>query len=99
MIHRYDAEFGSIMMEPASAEGALEMLRGIAIGYDGMDGSIEGMRQLVDELVEYAGMAIDFMREGKVLTDEQLYEDTYWAAKAEMEAHAAEWKVGKQNDY
>ena len=95
MIHKYNAQFNGIMLEPASAEGALEMLRGLAVGYDGMDGSIEGMRQLVDELVEYAGMAVDFMREGKVLTDEQLFEDSYWAAKAEMEAHANEWRVGK----
>lgn len=95
MIHRYDAEFGGIMIEPASAEDALIMLRGIAIDYDGMDGSIEGMRQLVDELVEYANMALNFMYEGKVLIDEQLYEDSYWAAKADMEAHADEWKAGK----
>lgn len=95
MIHKYNAKFDGIMMEPASAEGALEMLRGLAAGYDGMDGSIEDMRQLVDELAEYAGMALDFMREGKVLTDEQLFEDSYWAAKADMEAHANEWKVGK----
>ena len=95
MIHRYNPDFGGIMVEPASAEGALETLRMIAIDYDGMDGSIEGMRQLVDELVEYAVMALNFMREGKVLTDEQSYEDSYWAAKADMEAHAAEWKVGE----
>lgn len=92
---RYDADFGGIIVEPASAEGALETLRMIAIDYDGMDGSIEGMRQLVDELVEYAGIALDFMREGKVLTDEQSYEDSCWAAKADMETHANEWKVGK----
>lgn len=95
MIHKYNAQFNGIMVEPASAEGALEMLCNIAAGYDGMDGSIEDMRKLVDELAEYAGMALDFMHEDKVLFDEQLFEDTYWAAKAEMEAHANEWKAGK----
>ena len=95
MIHKYNAQFDGIMVEPASAEGALETLCNIAVGYDGMDGSIEDMRKLVDELVEYADMALNFLHDGKVLTDEQLYEDTYWAAKADMEAHAAEWKVGK----
>lgn len=95
MIHRYNVEFDGIMVEPASAEGTLEILLNIAAGYDGMDGSIEDMRKLVDELAEYAVMALNFMREGKVLTDEQLFEDTYLAAKADMEAHANEWKVGK----
>lgn len=95
MKHSYNSDFGGIIVEPASAEGALETLRMIAIDYDGMDGSIEGMRQLVDELAEYAGIALDFMREGKVLTDEQLFEDSYWAAKADMEAHADEWRIGK----
>ena len=34
-----------------------------------MDGSIDAMRDLVDELVELAGEAVDFIREGKIEPD------------------------------
>ena len=95
MKFKYNSRVKCMTCEPDCAIEALETLRAIAIGYDGMDDSIESMKQLVDELVRYAGDAIDFINSGKIYFDEKADEASYWAAKADMEAHADEWRIGK----
>ena len=40
-------------------EGALKLICDIGLGYDGMDGSVESMKDLVDELVGIARAGIE----------------------------------------
>lgn len=53
-----------------------------------MDGSIDGMRDLVDELVELAGEAIDFIRADKIHEDEEEEIESLAIARKERE----EWQ-------
>ena len=95
MINFYNSEFDCIGCKPSCAMEELAEMLNISFDYDGCGDSIEGLRQLVDEWCEVARRAMNFINEGKLFVDEQEDEETYWAAKADMEAHAAEWKVGK----
>ena len=98
MKHTYNSKFHCIMVEPDCAIEELAMMLDVSTDYDGCGNSIEGLRKLVDEWCEVARRTMAFINEGRLFTDEALEEDTYWAAKADYEAHAAEWKVGKQNE-
>jgi hypothetical protein len=52
--------------EPEYADEWLVLLRDIAYDYDGLDTSVQSMRELVDELVEYATNALNCIRENKI---------------------------------
>lgn len=83
MKFEFDPEFGGVWAKNSCALDSLFLLRALGADYDGMDGSIEGMRDLVDQLVELAGEAVDFIREGKIEPDE---EEEY---QSHLQAHEA----------
>lgn len=83
MKFQYDPEFKGIYVCPDCAVEALHLVRDIGIDYDGMDGSIDDMRDLVDELLELVADAIDFIYEGKIFPDEEAEEKSWFKAKEE----------------
>ena len=95
MRHYYNSEFNCIAVQPDCAIEELAMMLNVSIDYDGYRNSVEGLRGLVDEWCDAARRAMAFINEGKLFTDENADEDTYFAAKADWEAHNREWKVGK----
>jgi hypothetical protein len=87
MKYEFDPEFGVVWAKNSCALDSLFLLRAIGIYYDGMDGSIDGMRDLVDELVELAGEAVDFIREGKIEPDEEEEYQSHLQAQAARETY------------
>lgn len=88
MVYEFDPETGTTWAKNSCALDSLFTLRAIGLDYDGMDGSIDAMRDLVDELVELAGQAVDFIRAGKIYEDED--EEMESLAKARKERE--EWQ-------
>jgi hypothetical protein len=60
-----EAKYGKTY-KPEYADEWLVLLRDIAYDYDGLDTSVQSMRELVDELVEYATNALNCIRENKI---------------------------------
>lgn len=54
--------------EPNSVDEWLYNIWALGLGYDGMDTSVESMRELVDELVDCAQKARDLLYEGKLFS-------------------------------
>ena len=94
MRFEFDPEFGAVWAKNSCALDSLFLLRAIGADYDGMDGSIDDMRDLVDELVELAGEAVDFIREGKIEPDADAEYQSHLLAHAEREKYLKE----KSND-
>lgn len=90
MKFEFDPEFGVVWAKNSCALDSLFLLRAIGADYDGMDGSIDDMRDLVDELVELAGEAVDFIREGKLEPDEDEEYQSHLLAQAEREKYLKE---------
>lgn len=55
-----------------SVDECLFMIRALGMDYDGLGGSIDGLKHLVDELVDLAGSAIDFLYEGRLWSKDSL---------------------------
>ena len=86
MVYEFDPETGITWAKNSCAMDSLFTLRAIGADYDGMDGSIDAMRDLVDELVELAGEAIDFIRADKIYEDEEEEIESFNKARKEREA-------------
>lgn len=86
MVYEFDPETGITWAKNSCAMDSLFTLRAIGADYNGMDGSIDGMRDLVDELVELAGEAVDFIRAGKIHEDEDEEIESLAKARKEREA-------------
>lgn len=95
MKYSYNAALDNITCEPDCVEEVLEWIEVIAMDYDGEGESKQGLRNLVDEMKEMANQAYTLLREGRIYFNGKTDEDSYFAAKADREAHMAEWKVGK----
>lgn len=94
MKFEFDPEFGVVWAKNSCALDSLFLLRAIGIDYDGMDGSINDMRDLVDELVELAGEAVDFIRKGKIEPDEEEEYQSHLLAHAAYEDYLKEKNNG-----
>lgn len=62
-------------VDVSNAYDCFQMIWDVSMDYDGMDGSIETMRQLVDELRSYAEQGIKFLEERKAYTEDTEFED------------------------
>ena len=65
-----DAETGINFAEPDCCDEWLGMIWAIGVDYDGMDGSIDSMKELVDELMEMAQKARDCLHQGLLFPKE-----------------------------
>ena len=68
-----DEKFGTSYI-PECADEWLELIHDIAVGYDGCR-SEEGLKALIDEMVEYVGNARKCMKQGKLYNDDDYEEE------------------------
>ncbi|MCQ2077628.1 MAG: hypothetical protein MJZ20_11510 [Bacteroidaceae bacterium] len=61
-------ENGDIWCEPNSVDEWVYNIWALGFDYDGMDTSVESMRELVDELVECAQKARELLYDGKLFS-------------------------------
>ena len=64
-----DEKTGLTMSEPDCCDEWLWMLWAVGCDYDGMDGSVESMKELVDELVEIASKARACLYKGELFAE------------------------------
>lgn len=63
-------DLGNHWAEPDCCDEWLWMIWAVGFDYDGMDGSVESMKELVDELVEMAQKARDCLYRGELFAKE-----------------------------
>lgn len=84
MKYRYDKEWGSILCEPSCADEWIQQIWMVGCGYDGCY-TVESLRGLVDELIEYSHKARECLYNGKIFEDKEESERSYNAAKIERD--------------
>lgn len=70
MRYWYDKEFKGIICKPDCASEWLELICGIAVGYDGCN-TVESLKGLVDEMVEMTANAITCLDNGEIFEDKE----------------------------
>lgn len=66
-----DGQSGSRFCEPDNVDEQLQLIWEIGCDYDGYGNSLEGLRSLVDELIEMSQKARVFLRDGKLFPEEE----------------------------
>ena len=66
MKYYYDEEFGGNVCEPDCVAEYLFYIWAIGCDYDGYE-TVEGLKSLVDELVEYANKARELLDKGHII--------------------------------
>ena len=84
MKYWYDKDFKGVICEPDSAEEWMRQIWEVGCGYDGCE-TVEFLKSLVDELVEYSFKARDCLTGGKIFEDKEKSERSLIAAYAERD--------------
>jgi len=74
MRYNYDKKMGCLVSDVSNAENCLEMIFAIGGDYDGCN-TVEGLKKLIDELVEYSLEARNFLKEKKYTDEDTAEED------------------------
>lgn len=69
---RWVDENGNHWCDASSVDECLCMIRDIGFDYDGLGGSVESLKYLVDELIDYAERARTMLYEGKLWAKESM---------------------------
>lgn len=64
----YEDANGTKWCEPNSVDEWLYNIWALGFDYDGMDTSVDAMKELVDELVEYANKARELLYDGRLFS-------------------------------
>ena len=83
----YDKEHGCIMCEPDCADEWLQFIWEVGLDYDGCH-TVESLKGLVDELIEFSRKARKCLREGKIFEDKEESARSWNAARAERDKYA-----------
>lgn len=70
-----DAKTGINFAEPDCCDEWLAMIWAVGCDYDGMDGSVKTMKELVDELVDMASKARRCLHQGLLFPKEDTHEE------------------------
>lgn len=82
MRYWYDKEFKGVVCEPNCADEWLWQLWAIGLDYDGCN-TVEGLKELVDELVDMAKKARECLYDGKLFEDKEESARSYEEAQEE----------------
>ena len=82
MRYWYDKEFKGVVCEPNCADEWLELIWDISIGYDGC-GTVESLKELIDELRDMSTKARVCIWDGKIFNDKEADVNSYTAAHEE----------------
>ena len=82
MRYWYDKEYKGIVCEPNCADEWLELLYDIGLDYDGC-GTVESLKDLVDELMKMSTNARTCLYEGKIFADKEESAKSYEEAQEE----------------
>lgn len=80
----YDKEFECVVCDANNAEECLQMIIDIGFDYDGYS-KAEHLKELIDELVDYARRGLKFINEGKVVKEDTAEEDKESFDEAHMQ--------------
>lgn len=82
MDHWYDKEFKAVVCAPNCADEWMRHIWEVGCGYDGCN-TVESLKELVDELIEYSYNARECLYEGKIFEDKEESERSWLAALEE----------------
>lgn len=80
----YDKEFKGVFCEPDSADEWMRHIWEVGCDYDGCS-TVESLKELVDELIEYSFNARRCLEEGKIFEDKEESEKSLIAAYEERD--------------
>ena len=84
MKHWYDKEFKGVICEPDSADEWMKQIWEVGCDYDGCE-TVESLKGLVGELIDYSFKARDCLEVGKIFEDKEESERSLIAAYAERD--------------
>jgi hypothetical protein len=87
MKYWYDKEFGGIICEPNCADEWMRYIWEVGLGYDGCH-TVESLKGLVDELIEFSINARKCLSEDKIFEDKNESKRSLLAAREEMNKYA-----------
>ena len=84
MRYWYNKKFKGVMCEPDSADEWMSQIWEVGCDYDGCE-TVESLKGLIDELIEYSFKARDCLKKGKIFEDKEESERSLIAAEAERD--------------
>lgn len=82
MKYWYDKEFKGVVCKPDCADEWMRHIWEVGCGYDGCN-TVESLKGLVDELIEYSHNARECLYDGKIFEDKEESEKSCKAAQEE----------------
>ena len=92
MKYNFNERFRGIVASPDCVNEILDTIIEIGIDYDGCH-DVEGLKGLIDEFIEYAYQARDYLNQGKFFEDEELSAESLLAARKEKEVWENSFKT------
>ena len=84
MRYWYDKEHKFIVCSPNSADEWMAQIWEVGCDYNGCD-TVESLKKLIDELIEFSHEARYCLRDGKIFKDADNSEKSWFAAKLEQD--------------